>query len=165
MANVANLSPTMALSSIHDLFVGRRHSICDRPARIICARGNGKEIRKWYKHGVLHRETKDASGMILPAIIIGNDWIQEWYWEGQRHRDGDLPALMEANGQCHRATKAPDRTTLPAAIRVNWSHIWYQYGELHRDDRTVDGKLLPAVIYANGECEYWIHGEQVDSQP
>ena len=35
---------------------------------------------------------------------------------------------------------------------------WYQNGKLHR----LDG---PAIEYTNGDVEYWINGEQVDSLP
>jgi len=47
--------------------------------------------------------------------------------EGQLHRDGDLPAVIYANG----------------------AKYWCKNGQLHRDGD------LPAIIFANGRKEWW----------
>lgn len=47
--------------------------------------------KKWYNHGVLHREND------LPAIICGNGDMY-WYYEGVLHRD-DGPAIIYHNGK------------------------------------------------------------------
>ena len=50
--------------------------------------------------------------------------------EGQIHRDGDLPAIIESDGYC----------------------AWYQNGLRHRDNN------LPAVIWPDNFCDWYIHG-------
>ena len=79
--------------------------------------------------------------------------------EGQYHRDGDLPAVIQANGtkswykngQLHRDCD------LPAIIQANGTQCWYRNGQLHRDGD------LPAVIKANGNQEYYKNGVQYES--
>ena len=62
---------------------------------------------------------------------IDKGWCKIWRnANGQRHRDGDLPAM----------------------IRTDGSVFYYKDGNLHRDDN------LPAVICANGRVEYWVKG-------
>lgn len=40
----------------------------------------------------------------------------------------------------------------PAIIFPNGDMEWWRHGELHRDDG-------PAVMRADGACEWWIHGK------
>ena len=49
---------------------------------------------------------------------------------GQTHRDNDLPAIIRPDGY----------------------HVWYQNNQWHRDND------LPAKIWPNGMCEWWING-------
>jgi hypothetical protein len=76
-------------------------------------------------NGLLHSPDNDT-----PSVDDRNigKW---WYYAGQLHRDGDLPALRLPRG-CQQ---------------------WFQHGECHRDgDR-------PAVIYSNGERQWYLHGK------
>ena len=57
---------------------------------------------------------------------------KSYYKNGERHRDGDLPAIEDIDG-----TKK-----------------YYKNGELHRDGD------LPAIEYANGDKEYYKNGIQ-----
>ena len=50
---------------------------------------------------------------------------------GQRHRDDDLPAVIDADG----------------------SQEWWVGGRLHRDND------LPAAIWADGRQEWYVNGE------
>ena len=76
-----------------------------------------------------------------PALIDTMCCAQLWYKEGKRHRDGDLPALIYANGtQC-----------------------WYKEGKLHRDSHFPGREDdLPAVICAD-KVEWWVNGELIKS--
>ena len=58
--------------------------------------------------------------------------LQQWYQNGQLHRDDDLPAIVNANG----------------------SNQWYQNGKLHRDND------LPAIVWENGSKEWFRHGRR-----
>lgn len=55
-----------------------------------------------------------------------------WMKDGKCHRDNDLPAVIYANG----------------------TQEWYKNGWLHRDK-------LPAIIFYDGEVDYWVNGIQV----
>jgi hypothetical protein len=76
----------------------------------------------------------DAEGLMhrdydLPAYIRGDGSHTEWWSHGKRHRTGDKPAVETSVG--YRA--------------------WWKNGKLHRVNK-------PAVIYPNGNEEYWYKG-------
>ena len=53
-----------------------------------------KDGEEWYQNGELHREDG-------PAVTTNGQklWcIKRWYKDGNRHRDGDRPAMIMANG-------------------------------------------------------------------
>ena len=87
----------------------------------------------------------------LPAVI----WVtgdQEWYKNGLRHRDGDLPAVAAAsnqewwvNGKRHRDVD------LPAVIIIDDTQQWYVNNQRHRMGD------LPAIIYADGRQGWYIN--------
>lgn len=96
---------------------------------------------EWYQHGKLHSQYGN------PAKIIETDNGGEccgWCWDGELHRDNDLPAVIEYYGKA-------------AALSVK-KQIWTQAGNRHRQgDR-------PAVIeyYKDGkekERGYWKDGK------
>jgi ribosomal protein L25 (general stress protein Ctc) len=66
-----------------------------------------------------------------PAITSSMHY--EWWVNGLRHRDGDLPAVVYNNGYS----------------------AWYKNGVRHRSG----GK--PAIIYTNGNSTYWENGSLV----
>jgi hypothetical protein len=60
------------------------------------------------------------------------DGTCEWYLAGQRHRDGDLPAVEIASGQ----------------------REWWRNGARHREGDA------PAIVHANGKREWWRNGRR-----
>jgi hypothetical protein len=67
-----------------------------------------------------------------PAVVFagGDKW---WYRNGQRHRDGDQPAVVTTDG----------------------SKWWYRDGQQHRDgDR-------PAIVVADGTKQWWFEGFKI----
>jgi hypothetical protein len=100
----------------------------------------------WFYAGELHRE--DA-----PAIIRA-DGIQEWYWHGQRHRNGDLPAIVFPDGirmEYYKYGKWHRGGDLPAIIFDHRNMSWYKHGYLHRDGDQ------PAVLL-NNDYEWYQNG-------
>jgi len=55
-----------------------------------------------------------------------------WYYNGQIHRNEDLPAIICANGD----------------------KMWYRYGKLHRDNE------LPAIVYYKGNMKWYNDGKR-----
>jgi hypothetical protein len=77
--------------------------------------------KEWFINGICHRiEDK-------PAIIRVNG-NKCWYINGKRHRENDQPAIICAYGDKH----------------------WYINGNRHRENDQPAGRVLPAVILANG---------------
>jgi hypothetical protein len=108
-----------------------------------------------------------------PKHVIENDGTQQWYQNGQLHRE-DGPAIILAdggerwylNGQLHR-TSGPsltdDEVTAwyyhglmhreggPAVIYHSTGYeMWYQNGKLHRTDG-------PAEIFDDGTIVWWLN--------
>jgi hypothetical protein len=118
---------------------------------------NGDGDRFWYNKAGERHRDGD-----LPAIIH-SDGTQFWYKNGKLHRDGDKPAVVPGNG----------------GEPGDGVRSWYKNGKLHRDGapaiitdlggevwyqhgkrHRLDG---PAVTYDNGSTEHWINGiEQRD---
>jgi antitoxin component YwqK of YwqJK toxin-antitoxin module len=64
--------------------------------------------------------------------MITSDGKQYWYKNGERHRDGDLPATIYPNG----------------------TKTWYKNGTLHREND------LPAVIWPDGTQKWFKNGKE-----
>ena len=92
--------------------------------------------KEWWLHGVIQR-TENAVGQIslftkgLLLTVTNADNTQEWYKEGQLHRDGGEPAVIANDGRKE----------------------WYKEGQLHREF-----SKGAAVIRADGSEEYWADG-------
>ena len=79
---------------------------------------------------------------------------KEWFVNGKRHLDDDLPAIewinggkdWYVNGKLHREG---DR---PAVEWFNGDKYWYKNGDLHREGG------LPAIEGANGYKAWWLNG-------
>ena len=92
------------------------------------------------------------------SYVVTDDWGNTSYYnsDGQRHRDGGLPAYEWAdgskayyvNGQRHRDGG------LPAIEWANGSKEYYVNGQRHRDGG------LPAYDGADGTKEYWVNGQR-----
>jgi hypothetical protein len=79
-----------------------------------------------------------------------------WYRDGKLHRDGDLPALIWADGSQYwfKHGKLHRDGDLPAQIHSNGTQLWYQHGKLHRDGD------LPAAICSIGTQSWYQHGKR-----
>ena len=85
----------------------------------------------------LDRINAIINGIPEPTVFRTIDADGTEFWknkEGQLHRDGDLPAVIYANG----------------------AKYWWKNGQLHRDGDK------PAIIFANGEEEYYNNGVQYE---
>jgi hypothetical protein len=125
--------------------------------------------QKWYKDGMrvassdlvhdsatwtrslLHRDDDQ------PAIVHANG-TQEWYKDDKRHREGDKPAIIYANGngaqEWYRDGKRHREGDKPAIIYANGTQCWCKDGELHRNDDQ------PAVVCTNGAQEWYRDGKR-----
>jgi hypothetical protein len=120
--------------------------------------------------------------VIDPPQEITSKGVQHWLDEkGRHHRDYDLPAQINPNGEYlwyqhgvhHRADDKPGLISdiygvsiwyvrdeegrandLPSRIFVGGQQEWRRDRLRHRDDG-------PAVIYADGQQDYWVNGEYV----
>ena len=89
----------------------------------------------------------------LPAVVYAEGG-QGWYQHGKLHRDGDLPAVVEAEGaqgwfQHGVIHRDGD---LPAMVGLDGLQWWFWRGRRHR---SFD---LPAVVKPNGDKEWWVDG-------
>jgi hypothetical protein len=69
-----------------------------------------------------------------PAVVTQTK--KEWYKEGRLHRDGDLPAVVMADGtQMWYKRGMPHRDgDLPAKILADGTQMWFIKGKSHRAD-------------------------------
>ena len=94
---------------------------------------NGKLVKKVSSNGVIFRY--NTKGDYHSPDNNTPAWeagsIKHWYKNGELHREDDLPARITSTEQ-----------------------HWYKKGMLHRTTG-------PAVVYENGNKEYWVNGENV----
>ena len=120
--------------------------------------------------------TNEDAGESNP--VIDADGTKRWLLNGKRHRDNDLPAMIQTdgtkhwyvNGQLHRDND------MPAVIDANGSKHWYVNGKRHRDDGMpayvanasnhwyVNGKRhrnhnMPSSIWSNGTKHWYVNGK------
>jgi len=83
------------------------------------------------------------------------------YWDKNdlRHRDGDKPAIIWADGglRWYQNGKEHRNGDKPAWIGADGSLIWYQNGQAHR----ICG---PAAISSAGTLEWWINNENITKE-
>ena len=92
------------------------------------------------------------------SYVVTDDWGNTSYYnsDGQRHRDGGLPAIewfdgskwYYVNDRLHRDGG------LPAIEGAYGYKAYYVNGQRHRDGG------LPAYEWADGTKEYWVNGQQ-----
>ena len=82
----------------------------------------------WYKDSECTILHRDGD---LPAVVTANGY-KAWHKHGERHRDGDLPAIKWANG---------DKS-------------WWKDGKRHRE-------CGPARIWDDVKMDWWYDGVQV----
>jgi hypothetical protein len=107
---------TVSVYGIEYRLLAKLHNHSDLPAVIT---NNGDLY--WYSLGLLHR----CDG---PEIMMFGR--EEWWKNGTRHRDGDLPAIITRE-----------------------QSVWYANGRIHRDGGE------PAIIEI-GRMEWYIAGER-----
>ena len=101
-----------------------------------------------------YRDGQLHRGGDLPAVIQ-EDGTQLWYQDGEQHRDGDLPAEIWVSGEqrwCKYGNRHRDGD-LPAEIWKDGSQFWYKDGRLQRDWD------LPAMIDTDGGQHWYKRGE------
>jgi len=94
-----------------------------------------------------------------PAVTWKNG-SKAWYEHGKKHRDNDMPAVINVvcdtiqakewyqNDLLHRDGDKPSKISFG-------DKYFYSHGLLHRDND------LPAVIRKNGEREFYVYGIKV----
>jgi hypothetical protein len=89
------------------------------------------------------------------TMTINGNGTKEWWVNGKRHREGDLPAIERANGDksWYVNGKLNRKAGLPAFEGANGDKSWLKDGKLHRDGD------LPAVEYANGDKSWYVNGK------
>jgi hypothetical protein len=138
---------------------------------------SGKSRESWRIDGQLHRD--EGAAVTIKDPETGEVISEEWWKHGQRHRDGDEPAIVTSitsssrvwserswysDGQLHRENGPAEESRMANGI----VHVekWYRHGELHRDGN------LPAYVIRDEdtgvsamEC-YYIDGlEHRDDGP
>lgn len=93
----------------------------------------------------------------LPAHT--NDGNLRWYYNGNPHRENDLPACINVNGNMHWYYNGNRHreNDLPA-ITTKDEQYWFYDGEQHRENN------LPAVICINGIKQWWYEGRWIQSK-
>jgi len=88
-------------------------------------------------------------------VPIVDVWRRCWYRDGQLHRGGDLPAVIQVNGsqRWYKDGKKHRDGDLPAEIWADGVQFWYKDGQRHRDGD------LPAEIRADGSQEWYKDGK------
>lgn len=132
---------------------GALHRDGDRPAFV------SRLSQIWAKNNVVHRDSTDEYGNLLPARIFSNGG-REYVVNGLYHNTNDNPALVYNDGSewyCndkhHREARDENGHVLPAMVMSNGYRAWYTHGVLHRDP--AEG---PAVINVDETVEYWVNG-------
>ena len=86
---------------------------------------------------------------------------QYWRYNGNPHRDGDQPAVIQANGfkSYYKHGKRHRDGDKPAIIRPDGSVEYWKEGKLHREGDE------PAVMNISGAVEYWKDGVKYFPKP
>lgn len=90
-----------------------------------------------------------------PAKVYG-DGTEEFYFEGARHRDHGLPAVISSTGELeyHVHGVLHRDGDLPALVDPEGDEEYWVEGKRHRDG----GR--PAVVGIDGRTEYWVDGQR-----
>jgi len=161
---------------------GRFHRESDLPASIYLSDEDPENSgRRWFFHGLEHRDTKDpVTGLTNPSYISCDGTEMHWCINGVFQRESDLPAIVTENeslwyldGEVGRANGLPaieyrngDRSWLmnsdyhrdgdePAIVEEGGTiQQWYRYGKRHRDGDK------PAVVRPD-RLEWWVDGKPI----
>jgi hypothetical protein len=85
----------------------------------------------------------------LPAIVLA-DGSQKWYRDDKLHREGDQPAVVHASGsqEWYRDGKHCRDGDRPAVVQANGYKAWYRDGKYNREGDK------PSIILADGTQEW-----------
>ena len=106
-------------------------------------------------------ETKTSTQIILSGgteiwVLNPNELdVNNFNWQKAIiHRDGDLPAIINSNGDkfWYKNGVIYRDNDLPAIEWADGEKWWYKNGHLHRDNN------LPSIIKYSGVKEWWIDG-------
>jgi len=106
--------------------------------------------------------TPEEKRAVWTGRFVCESGTQLWHGNGQLHREGDLPAVIYANGghawyqngQVHR------EGDLPAFIDGKGYQAWYRHGKRHREGE----EDPPAVIYPDGRQEWYLNDKHIKSK-
>jgi len=103
--------------------------------------------RHWIKNGIIHRRDD------FPAVEYKNG-CKKWYKLGKMHRDNDLPAWIDPDGRGYFYEFGARYYIEKHENGTKEYYDYYSgYYRLHKDN-------CPAVVYANGDFEYWQYGSR-----
>lgn len=96
-------------------------------------------------------DNKNNQFMIGDVLWMGDDYQSYPYdFSGcLRWYDGEIEWLKD--GKLHRDPDPVTGEVEPASIRPDGSRYWFRHGRNHRADG-------PAILYANGEAEWFFEG-------
>ena len=78
----------------------------------------------------------------------------EWWLNGKRHRENDLPAVEHPNGDKEWFLNGKRHRENDAVIEYgNGYNAWWVNGKLHREDGA-------AVEWTNGDKSWWLNGKE-----
>lgn len=149
----------------------RRHST-KYPTELVFNQQNQLTSAAWYRHGILHRDSKPA---VTRYDTDGHVTAEEWCQNGHPHRDSDQPTLVsyrddgapylaewENQNGWHRDNNQPaviyhddDEHTLSIG--------WYTDGQPRRDDgpavvKTRDNHTIQRLSWQNGHAQHRADG-------
>jgi hypothetical protein len=179
--------------------IGKLHRDAGQPARVWYRKCGAERTSEWWVDGQRHRgdgkhavvlhanpTVEEGKGVgevkvTVPEPGTGTETATklEWWERGQRHRDGDLPAITNSNGRMewwvrHRRQRGAEG--MPHVIESDGSRLFYavhnsrdvmvhrvlhdgtqewfhpSHGGRHRDGD------LPAVIFPSGKRVWCISG-------
>lgn len=114
------------------------HAEGDHPAILTVGYRSGlvSEIyTAYYENGIRHRNY-DRPAMLRVKIPGSTPTHAQWWYEGRKHRDGNLPAVINDS-----------------------MHVYYNHGFLHRDDGPA--VLRVGLCGVEEDMQYWLYGEKV----
>jgi hypothetical protein len=127
-----------------------RYAIIEASGDIL--HGNDKSVCSSIK--IVEEITREKLFQCMPEYIERVGGTKEWFKNGLRHRDGDLPSIILADGtkEWREGHKLHRKGGLPAIEWANGTKEWWVGGSRHRDDG------LPAVECCDGSREWWVKG-------
>lgn len=122
--------------------------------------------RTWFMNDLIHRDNGPAREW--------KDGTVEYFKEGKLHRE-DGPATIYPNGDYAYYINGKQHRVDGPSVQYNGWVMWYRNGERlkevtscgttnywRNEQRHCDNG--PAIVYPDGECEWYINGEMVTEE-